>query len=433
MKALKKAHAELAEKYLAALSTFNAADPQTGKTIDLLVRGIDRTTTEGMTKLVGDVEKIVDERIATQIEEGRAETEETKNAFLILFFASLAIVILLTIVIRRDLMSQLGGEPAYVSEVVRNIAQGDLSFPVKTRVGDESSLLASMNQMKLALHSVVSQTHQITDSLVGASQMLTNIAHQVVQSTDRQAESSSAVGTIIGEMISSIDRIAQNANSARNLATEARHFSVDSGKLVRETANEMNHVADSVQNSSKAVDDMGERSEKISGIANTIKEIAEQTNLLALNAAIEAARAGEAGRGFAVVADEVRKLAEKTTSSTKEISVVIAGVRESTKFAIDHMVQGSSQVSLGVETANQAGASMLQIESSTTRVVEAVDEISSALDQQNTTSNQIAMEVGNITQASNENSSAVKEVAQAAAQLQILANELRANISRFHL
>ena len=433
VESLKKVHADLTAKYLAALVKFNAADPQTGKAIDLLVRGIDRTTTDGMTKVVADIEKIVDERIAAQIEDGLAQAAQTQKTFLLLFLVSLGLVVLLTVVIRRDLMNQLGGEPAYVNEVVRNIAQGDLSFPIQIRKGDQSSLLASMNEMKLALHSVVSQTYQITDSLVAASQKLTDIAHHVVESTDQQAEASTLVGTIIGDMISSIDQIAQNASNARNLANEACHCSVDSGKRVRETSREIERIADSVQNSSKAVDDMGERSETISGIANTIKEIADQTNLLALNAAIEAARAGEAGRGFAVVADEVRKLAEKTATSTKEISVVIAAVRESTKLAVEHMGQGTSQVSKGVDIASQAGASMAQIESSTTHVVEAVDEISGALDRQNTTSNHIAAEVGRIAQTSNENSNAVKEVAQAAGALQTLANELRANMARFHL
>jgi len=234
-------------------------------------------------------------------------------------------------------------------------------------------------------------------------------------------------------MTVSINFVTDSAKSAHALADEARKFSIEGAKHVQETVGEINTISGSVENSTHAVRVLGEQSQKISGIVGVIREIADQTNLLALNAAIEAARAGEQGRGFAVVADEVRKLAEKTTSSTQEISTMIGEIQQGTQTAVKHMELGTSQVEKGVTVAAATGEAMNSIEAGAVKVLAAVDEISTALQEQATASNQISQGVERIAQMTEENSAAVNEVSRAAGELQKLATTLKGNVGRFKL
>ena len=195
----------------------------------------------------------------------------------------------------------------------------------------------------------------------------------------------------------------------------------------------MNTIAESVASSTDVVRQLGEQSQRISGIVSVIREIADQTNLLALNAAIEAARAGEQGRGFAVVADEVRKLAEKTASSTQEISAMIGEIQSGTEMAVKQMEAGASQVGKGVTVAGATGTAIQDIDAENARVVAAVDEISTALREQAVASNQISQGVERIAQMTEENSAAVVSVAGSANDLLMLAATLKASVDNFRL
>jgi methyl-accepting chemotaxis protein len=330
-------------------------------------------------------------------------------------------------------MHQLGGEPAYAAEVVRSIAEGDLTTSIETETGDTTSLLAGMKQMQVALHDVIGQIHQAAARLGDASQSLASTAEQVAQGSSHQSDSASSIAASVEEMTVSINFVTDSAKSAHALADEARKFSIEGAKHVQETVGEINTISGSVENSTHAVRVLGEQSQKISGIVGVIREIADQTNLLALNAAIEAARAGEQGRGFAVVADEVRKLAEKTTSSTQEISTMIGEIQQGTQTAVKHMELGTSQVEKGVTVAAATGEAMNSIEAGAVKVLAAVDEISTALQEQATASNQISQGVERIAQMTEENSAAVNEVSRAAGELQKLATTLKGNVGRFKL
>jgi methyl-accepting chemotaxis protein len=178
---------------------------------------------------------------------------------------------------------------------------------------------------------------------------------------------------------------------------------------------------------------MGESSQRISGIVGVIKDVADQTNLLALNAAIEAARAGEAGRGFAVVADEVRKLAERTAKATTEISEMVAAVQDNAHQAVSTMAETVSRVEEGVNLARESSQSMLSINEGARQVMQTVTDISNALSEQGAASNEIAANVENIAQRSEENSIAVRLVAETAGRLQKLAAESHQAVAVFRI
>ena len=371
---------------------------------------------------------------ATQQEKDAAETvgRETTLA-LVIAAVFLVLGVGVSLWILRDVMRQLGGDPAYAAEKVGTIAQGDLSTSIETLPGDTTSLLAGMKQMQTSLHDVIARINEAAIQLGDASQSMATTAQQVADGSSQQSDSASSIAAAVEQMTVSINLVNDSAKSAHALADEARKLSIEGARHVQDTVTEINTIAGSVDSSTRVVRQLGAQSQKISGIVGVIREIADQTNLLALNAAIEAARAGEQGRGFAVVADEVRKLAEKTATSTQEISIMIAEMQNGTQTAEKQMEQGTLQVGKGVAVAAETGESMSSIESGAGKVLSAVDEISTALQEQAVASNQISQGVEKIAQMTEENSAAVNAVSQAAGELQKLASSLKANVGRFRL
>ncbi len=411
--------------------------------IPAVQRGDTRATAAAREQLTQKYEAhraVIDELVtvataaASAQEKAAADTVGWESALsIILVIVFLVLGVGVSLWIMRDVMRQLGGEPAYAAQVVQRIAQGDLSTSIETTQGDTTSLLAGMKQMQTSLHDVIAQINEAATRLGDASQSLASTAEQVANGSSQQSDSASSIAAAVEEMTVSINLVNDSAKSAHSLADEARKLSIEGAKHVQDTVGEINTIAGSVDSSTKVVRQLGEQSQKISGIVGVIREIADQTNLLALNAAIEAARAGEQGRGFAVVADEVRKLAEKTASSTQEISNMIGEMQSGTQTAVKQMEQGTSQVEKGVVVAAATGESMSSIEAGAGNVLSAVDEISTALQEQAAASNQISQGVEKIAQMTEENSAAVTEVSRAAGELQKLATVLKGNVSRFRL
>jgi methyl-accepting chemotaxis protein len=235
----------------------------------------------------------------------------------------------------------------------------------------------------------------------------------------------------IEEMTVSINTVAASASDAQAMAQKAGEMSENGDSIIEKTRGEMGAIAAIVTRASQVITALGEESHQITSVVNVIKEVADQTNLLALNAAIEAARAGEQGRGFAVVADEVRKLAERTAHSTGDISNMISRIQTSAGEAVEEMGKVEKQVESGQAMAQEAGERMRAIRQEAGKVSVAVTEISTALNEQSQASHDVAQHVESIAQMTDQNTAAAAEAESNAKRLHELADEVGNTLRQF--
>jgi methyl-accepting chemotaxis protein len=329
------------------------------------------------------------------------------------------------------LLNEIGIDPMYARGIAKEIAKGNLSRDITLNPGDNGSLLFAMRSMQIKLREMISEVTKNANSIVDSAHHLSESAQEVLFSSQRQNDAATSVAAAVEEMTSSIDQISGNADQSEKIAKQSGIISDQGGKVVSDAVDEMNKIASSVSQSSQIIRELGASSQKISEIVNVIKEIADQTNLLALNAAIEAARAGEQGRGFAVVADEVRKLAERTAKSTQEITSMITEIQNGASNAVASMEEGTLRVTDGVEKARRAGSSMAQIKEGTEQVVSTVADITAALREQSTAVGSVAKEVDLIASMVHDNTASVDDLAKTSNRLNVLADELKESISHF--
>lgn len=353
-----------------------------------------------------------------------------RNAILLLSLVSAAMIVAMLLISNR-ILRQLGGEPGYATHCIRKIAGGDLTTRIDIKAGDDRSLLASISGMQQQLADMITRIRQQVILLNEYAAEIHHAADHVASGSARQSDAGTAMASAIEEMTVSINHISDNAASALSITQQSVQDSTDAAGVIHKASTEIGQMADQVNETAGSLRTLGDHIGDISRIVSVIKEIAEQTNLLALNAAIEAARAGEQGRGFAVVADEVRKLSERTSLSTQEISQMIESVQRSAQDAITVMHTSVSRVETGVQLAEESGRAMSGIQGHAGKVVSVTHAISDALREQSQASNEIAGQVERIAQMAEENSVAAKRAGDATHHMEELAHELQNLVSQF--
>lgn len=326
------------------------------------------------------------------------------------------------------------GSVRRLSEGSRRFASGDLTTHIELAARDELLLVAgSFNEMATGICRLIASIQGNSGQVADAARGMASSTKQIDAASQSQSEAASSMAAAVEQMTVGIDHIASNAGSANEIARRSGALSREGGEIVESVVLEIGEIAASVSQSARMIEELGRSSEQISAIVGVIKEIADQTNLLALNAAIEAARAGEQGRGFAVVADEVRKLAERTTHSTQEIAQMVQAIQAGSRDAVDGMREGVARVNAGVERAQRAVDAMARIRDEATRVVETVGEISDALREQSVASAEIARNVETIAQMSEENTAVATDSRRTADRLESLAESLLLDVRRFRV
>ncbi len=361
----------------------------------------------------------------------RAFWREAVNLLLI-GASMLAMVGILAIRTMRSILKQLGGEPSYAVEISHAIAKGDLSLAIDSR-SSEASLLGSMKGMQSGLRSMVTRFSQASSTLVSASQELNEEISRIGTGSHRTSGATASAAAAIEEMTVSINHISDNARETEHNSRQAAELATKGEKLAREAAQEIHRISEDVGATAAMIRGLVERSHEIDSMSAVIKEIADQTNLLALNAAIEAARAGEQGRGFAVVADEVRKLAERTGKATEDITHTIRGVQSDTDGAAARMESVRHQVSLGVDLAEKAAQALREINEGAQATLEKTHDVANAAQEQSQASNAIANNVEQIAQMVEAAEASVHAAQTHVSQLDALAKDLRQAATEFRL
>ena len=382
-------------------------------------------------KPVDEFLELLDKRTSAAVEQ--AKQAKTRMQYwvtgLVLFSIAFLVVALLTVY--RRIIAALGGEPAVASEVVKQVAAGDLSVEIPVANTDSTSLLAAMKVMQSNLQKLIGEIQTDADMVASAAKKMTIAAEDVACSSNQQSASSLVIAAAMEQLTVSINLISDSANRAQTISGDSELLMNETSGVVSEAVNRIAKIATVVEQASQTVRTVGQESENVSKIVLVIKEVADQTNLLALNAAIEAARAGEQGRGFAVVADEVRRLAERTTQSTQEITTMISSMQSSARDAVTCIEDAVANVNEGVILTKRVGESVSQLGASSHEVKGVIIDVSSALREQNAASNEIARNVEQIAQTGERNSGAVGAVAKAATELQQLANSLTDSARHF--
>jgi methyl-accepting chemotaxis protein len=381
-------------------------------------------TVPALDELLGAIDRLI--RLQGRILEQTGEASvavyvAARNQLLAFLGIALLVAVALSAWIIRAVTRPLGGEPDDAKAAVETIARGDLTAEIRVRPGDSDSLLAALQRMQRNLRRMITDLTGNAGGVASAAEQLASVSQQIATSSASQSDAASSMASAVEQMTVSIRQVAGGADEARHITREAGELSRGGRAVIEETVVEMQAIAAAVAGASHTIEAVGEKSQRISTIVHVIKEVADQTNLLALNAAIEAARAGEQGRGFAVVADEVRKLAERTAQATTDIGEMIEGMQASAGEAVATMQQAVGRVDSGVRLAGRAGESIGGISAGTERVVAAVNEISAALQEQSTVSNDIAANIERIAQMSEENSAATREARSSAESLRQLA------------
>jgi methyl-accepting chemotaxis protein len=321
-----------------------------------------------------------------------------------------------------------------LANAMGRIANGDLSKQITINSNDEIGDLGNkINQMQTSINSMITSITSTAAEVTASANLLNVVSEQIASSSGEVAGQAGTVATASEQMAATSTEIAQNCNTAAESSRQGNGLAAEGAQVVMETVASMNDIAERVKQTATTLEKLGSRSDQIGEIVGTIEDIADQTNLLALNAAIEAARAGEQGRGFAVVADEVRALAERTTKATKEIAKMIKAIQSETKGAIMSMEEGVTEVERGALEAAKSGTALDNIINQINAVAQEINQIATSAEEQTATTTEITNNIQMITEVVQMSASCSNDAADAAKELLANAEQLQGLVGQFTL
>ena len=380
--------------------------------------------------MVEEFAKKMDKQMGEMVKETITTSNKIQMTLIIVVIAAGLIAIIQALFIIRSITAPL----AKLVSISNTVASGDLTVSVEVTSKDEvGELMGAMKRMTDNLRLIIGEVSDASGQVASAAAQLTATAKEIAVGTEEVGAQANTVATSGEEMTATSHDIAKNCLFVSEGAQRASRSAQDGALVVDATIAVMSQIAEKVQESSKTVESLGARSDQIGEIVGTIEDIADQTNLLALNAAIEAARAGEQGRGFAVVADEVRALAERTTKATKEISVMIRAIQNETKSAVSVMEQSVRQVESGTMEAARSGSALQDILHQINDVAAQVQQIATAAEEQTAVTSEISSNMIQITDIVQQTARGAHESSMAAAQLSGNAEGLQQVVRRFKL
>ncbi|MCC4115886.1 methyl-accepting chemotaxis protein [Aromatoleum toluclasticum] len=352
-----------------------------------------------------------------------------------LVFAGLAALLLVLVSWRigRGILRQLGGEPSELQRIAARIAERDLTSHVKVKEGDSRSITCAMDQMQSRLAEVIRRVRDNAHDVTDAVRQAADAGQAIHDAALHQTEVAGSTAAAIEQMAVSIAHVSENTDEARGNSQHTAEVAQRGEDLARDASEGIAQISETVTSAAKQIQVLRDRSGEIGEIANVIREISDQTNLLALNAAIEAARAGEQGRGFAVVADEVRKLAERTGAATAQISQVIQSVKAETESAVASIEQIVPKVDSGARRSQQAADALREIREGARDTLGRLEDVVSSMKELTAASNSVATNMQEVAQMAERSSSEIRSSTESTEKLRHSAEALEALTAGFRV
>jgi len=383
-----------------------------------------------MTTQGADIVTISDKLYDIQLNRRDAESAQARSLQLISTLLALLVGVIAALVITRQITRPIQETLA----VVERIASGDLSHNIQVTRRDELGVLQQgIQRMGTTLRELISGIRDGVTQIASAAEELSAVTEQTSAGVNSQKIETDQVATAMHEMTATVQEVARNAEQASLAAADADGQARAGDKVVAEAIAQIERLAAEVARSTDAMTHLQQESNKIGSVMDVIKAVAEQTNLLALNAAIEAARAGEAGRGFAVVADEVRGLAQRTQKSTEEIEGLVAGLQNGTQQVANVMNNSRSLTDSSVELTRKAGVSLENITRTVSNIQSMNQQIAAAAEQQSAVAEEISRSIVNVRDVSEQTATASDETAKSSVELARLGSQLQQMVSHFRV
>ncbi|RML44530.1 Methyl-accepting chemotaxis protein [Pseudomonas syringae pv. ribicola] len=382
----------------------------------------------GITKVIGVLFKSADQLSANQVSLRIEDVDQARTLLSVWLVAALIMSFLAAWVITRLIVGPL----LETLKLAERVADGDLTHnQAVTRKDELGRLQGSMLRMTTNLRELIGGLRDGVTQIASAAEQLSAVTEQTSAGVNSQKSETDQVATAMHEMSATVQEVARNAEQASHAAVNASKEAREGDGVVSRAVTQIEKLATEVQNSKSAMDELKSESNKIGGVLDVIKAVAEQTNLLALNAAIEAARAGEAGRGFAVVADEVRSLAQRTQTSTEEIAALISGLHSRTSHVATILDNSQALTANSVELTRNAGVSIGNITQAISTIETMNHQIAAAAEEQSAVAEEINRSVLNVRDISEQTASASEQTAASSVELARLGVHLQSMVSRF--